>query len=275
MTTSTNEPDEVKINNEPEDSGVVDVDKEPDVAGVAKEPEVNSDEPQKGGRANERIRELIDINKQERLERQRLADRLSELERNQQAIAQGNQEQRINQLEEQIESAEEDGDKAKARALRKERDGLYKQSILHETKNAIAEQLHRQEITARVNNAVDYVNKTYPELDPESDKYDPDKLEFAVYKRDQFIKNGMNADEAIKKSAKLVCGKNDAILNTSDKRTESAIKRGMAASSAQVDAGKGSAAPITQLDVAKMSDEEFAKLTADQKAALRGDKLKA
>jgi hypothetical protein len=145
----------------------------------------------------------------------------------------------------------------------------------------------------RYDTVVDRLEEAYPVLNPDSDDHDPDQVQDVLDLKAVYEKRGMTPSAALQKAAAKTFGaatakqeKATTVTPQVDKdavaaaRKEAATKTAIAAAKATPastkDVGLDSdklGGGLTAANAMKMSQDDFAKLTEDQLAKLRGDLL--
>ncbi len=141
-----------------------------------------------------------------------------------------------------------------------------------------------QQVATELASAAKGIQKTYPQLDAKSDDADPEAIDFVIFRRDKLIAAGTPAGEALRQAADLAAkafgfakGEKKEPAPTDDPdttRTIAARTRNADAASRQPPelGGRGDRGTQQQrVNVAEMTDEEFAALPAAEKKRLRGD----
>jgi hypothetical protein len=230
--------------------------------------------------------------KKEREARAAAEGKLKELEaqlRSQEsALDEEKVEGEIAELEAAIDAAAADGDKAKVAALRKEVRGkmmaIASAEATRRAAYATAVAVERVQYDATVT----MLEGQHPTMNPEHDDYDQDLTNELLELKAAYEATGMGSTDALKKAAKYVFktavaeAKKDepdeatkkAAAEAKVKATEAAIRKGLETKGKQPPASGGRAAKEgagAALDPTKMSDRDFDKLPADEKARLRGD----
>lgn len=143
----------------------------------------------------------------------------------------------------------------------------------------------------RYEEALERVEDAYPELNPESDEFDEDKMQDVVDLMAAGRNRGLSATKALQRAVQRVMGADDSAqrrattvsprVNESEvaaERRHQAVKRNLDASKrtppashrVTADAGSGK---LTAQAVIDMSDADFAKLKEEDLAKLRGDTM--
>ncbi|MGA0610092.1 hypothetical protein [Caldimonas sp. KR1-144] len=220
-------------------------------------------------------------------------------------------ETEIAKLEADYEKALDDGQAAKATQLMRQIRQLDREIIGIKSSAEAAQARAIAVEQVKVDLLIDQIEREHPELDPEADEFDEDKLEEVMELRTAFEARGYASSAAIKRAVNYVFPskatktavdeddadatavkaktKKDAAAEAARKKIESDAARARdAAAKAAKASGKQPAATAKApgLDshklgagegdpasVAKMSDKDFAALSEEQKARLRGDFL--
>lgn len=198
----------------------------------------------------------------------------------------------IEDLEEKLDQAIADNDATLKKALR--RDLREKQMTLA---RAEATQLSVQATAmaverVRYDSLVERMEAAHPEMNPEDDAYDQDRVDEIMDLKGAYEAKGLSSSEALKKAVKFVFPagakpkveeKEDetpedkqAAADAAAKRKEEAIRKAQAARENQPGAAnKGKASDKAGGGVAgnidKLSDEEFDKMDPKELKRLRGD----
>lgn len=141
-----------------------------------------------------------------------------------------------------------------------------------------------QQVATELASAAKGIQKTYPQLDAKSADADPDAIDFVIFRRDKLIAAGTPAGEALRQAADLAAkafgfakGEKKDPAPTEDPDTARTIQarlRNADAANRQPPelGGRGDRGTQQQrVNVAEMTDEEFAALPAAEKKRLRGD----
>lgn len=199
----------------------------------------------------------------------------------------------IIQLEDDLDKALADNDPAEKKRIRAEI-----RAKTNELAEAKAEQRSKYAIAVaveqvRYDGVVAALEASHPELNPDSDEYDEELTGNVSELRAAYEAMGMASSAALKKAAALVLAavpKKDTKKDEKEddgetpeaaaKRKEEAVKKALAARGKQPpntkDAGKASdraGKSGSKVDITKMSDAEYEKLTDAEKKALRGDNV--
>lgn len=197
-------------------------------------------------------------------------------------------EGQIDELEEKLEAAIADGNKEAKIAARQQIRALNQQlaearAAAHATRaSAVAiEQI-------RYDALIDRLEAEHPELNPDDDSYDEEVITELWEIKEAFEAKGQSSSEALKKALKVYYKgakapekeeKEDKKEDDSgDDRTEAAVKKALETKKKQpADTKKvgldsdGAGKKDGKIDLAKLSDAEFDKLTPEQIKAARGD----
>lgn len=124
------------------------------------------------------------------------------------------------------------------------------------------------------------IASAHPFLNSESDAANPEAIKDVVEWRDFFIARGDKPHTALEKAAAKVAplyargaDPDDDPPPAVDPRKAAAVARAAAAAAAQppIGGGIGERASAARLDIEKMSDEQFSRLSDEDKRRLRGD----
>ena len=162
-------------------------------------------------------------------------------------------------------------------------DALREEGANLGTERAMA-RMRQESIQERLDDAAERMAEKYPFLDSASPEADKAAIAEVVEWRDFYMSKGVSPAKALERAAAKI---GEPVLKATTKagvdddddaaaqRERQAIVRGALAAKRQPpppSGGKGDRAAQSQLpDVSKMTDEEFDKLTASEKARLRGD----
>lgn len=230
-----------------------------------------------------------------RAARQRADDLQAELDRRTQANTNGQQDaddqKALQTLQDEYEDALLDGRKSEAATKRAEIQRLTT-AITDRRINAAAQNASRSAVESMNFNAlVDQLEREFPVLDDASESYDQDVENELAMMADAFIRQGETKTEALRRAAGYVLGfgrgapaaepakaapaKADEVRAARSaegrKRAAQATKEAPA-SLAKVGLGSDRAGNKEgDVDVGRLTMEEFDKMTEEQKAALRGD----
>ena len=125
----------------------------------------------------------------------------------------------------------------------------------------------------------DQIASKFPFLNSESDEADADAIKDVVEWRDFYMAKGDAPHRALEKAANKVAPLYSSVdyeavpVPKVDGRRAAAVARAAASSAAQPPAGGGigERAAAGKLDVEKLTDEQYAKLSDEEKRRLRGD----
>lgn len=173
--------------------------------------------------------------------------------------------------------------------------------LLSQQQNALEIQAAEARAAERVRYdvALDRLEQAYPVLNPDHDDYDADKLAEVVELKTAYEKNGRTPTDAMQRAVKLILGAEGsrqasatsvkpkvdvdevaaaAAKEVAAERKQAAVDKGLEAKGKQPPdlngLGKDSdkaGASRTAADVMKMSQKDFAALSEDELAKLRGD----
>lgn len=189
----------------------------------------------------------------------------------------------ITQLEDRYEEFMLDGDKEKARSVRREltqkRDQYQGLIAASYADNAKAQSL----ATARYETELGAVEANYPELNPDSDSFDKAATEEVAELMQAFVAAGQPPNVALRKAVNYVLRETEEpVTETADElataRATQARKRAASAAHRQPPSMQQAGIPsdrrgITAIQASKLSDAEFEKLPEKVKSKLRGDIL--
>ena len=173
-----------------------------------------------------------------------------------------------------------DGEAEKAAELRaiieEERELQFSQKFEGLTKKATeqAEQISKATIEEeKFNLAVANFEQKYPFLNSESDEYNPEATETANSLMIGYIQSGMTKTQAIKKAVKTIAPMYERAPSGNTNRKKTSRKKAVdtARKTPPKGSGKSSSVDLDEVDVTRMGEKDFAKLTAKEKAILRGD----
>ena len=201
-------------------------------------------------------------------------------------------EESILDLEDQLDKALADNDPAEKKRIRAE---IRAKS--NELAEAKAEVRSRYAIAVaveqvRYDGVVSALEASHPELNPDSDEFDEELTGNVAELRAAYEATGMASSAALKKAAALVLAaapkkeekkdekkeEDGETPEAAAKRKEEAVKKALAARTKQPanakDVGKASdkgGKGAGKIDISKLSDAEFDKLTPEELKAMRGD----
>lgn len=191
-------------------------------------------------------------------------------------------------LEDEMDAAAADGDKAKVAAIRKE---IRAKVMALATADASRQAAYATAVAVervRYDAAVATLEAKYDGMNPDHADYDEALTGELIELKGAYEATGMGSTDALKKAAKYVFKDAPAEVKKEDppadkgaaaekaaKAKEEAIRRGLAAKDKQPPAsmGKQAAKDPVGLDATKMSDKDFNKMSEDDKARLRGDMI--
>lgn len=198
-------------------------------------------------------------------------------------------ERDIAKKDEEYDDAIADGDKAKAKAVKAELRVLERQLQRAESRAEAAQAKTAAVSELKYDLALSQIELEYPAVNPDSDQFDKDVAAEVADLIDAFKQKGMDPSAALRKAVRYVLGapKKDAperdverdglrearALEARKKAADAANKTpaNLAKHGKDSDAAGGGAPDGKH--VAKMSQDEFAKLDAAALAKLRGDDL--
>jgi hypothetical protein len=229
----------------------------------------------------------------ERSVREAAEARATELERQLKVFQQqqdtGKMDERIGELEDKLETARMDGNKDEALKLSKELRLLERQLRVTESSQMSERAKMEAYESMRVDIMVERLESQYEELNPSSKDYDDFLVERTLSRQTKLISTGIPPADALKQAAdetmewyknKFSNGKKDTGLAAAaapNTRKEEQVRKNLETQQAQPpsmsDAGKDSdkAGMKNEIDVTKLSQEEFMALPESTKAKLRGD----
>lgn len=229
-----------------------------------------------------------------------------------QKLAQYQQGTQVAQLNENITAAEDnilkmekeyamllaDGEVEKATALMAKIRGLERQMSEAKSDMKIAAAEARATERARYNIALERIESAYPELNPDKDEYDEELLsDVADLKASYESRRNMTPTQALQKAVEKLLGsrtksqekalettprvsEKDVAKEKAEERKKEGVKRTAEAVTKQppstakvgLDSDKAGGA-LTAKDVTKLSQEDFAKLSDEMLARMRGDEV--
>lgn len=179
-----------------------------------------------------------------------------------------------------------DGKKDDARRIRRELNALQDKIDDFKAQNAVHMARQSALESTRYEAALSHLEAQYPEMNPDSSKFDPDVEKEVLELMNGLIAKGKSAAEALKKAAKYVLGEpqkldSKAAEEEAAKRRTAALKKKDEVNKKQppnsdkvgADSDKMGKNDTKGLDILNMNQEQFARLTEEQKAELRGDSL--
>lgn len=215
---------------------------------------------------------------------QKIADLEGKLGVNKQEEDFAKVQQEIDKLQDQYEDALMEGRKSEAKELRVKLDRA--RDMLIETKTtAKSEAAKRAAIEElRYDSLLANLEAAHPEMNPDSDEFDEARTDEVAQLMDAFRRQGYTASAALQRATRYVFGdpqqaqRATASSDLRTARTVDARRRAAAAAAAQpAPAGKAvsstRSASDTNVDVMRLTTEQFAKLDEATKRRLRGDDL--
>jgi hypothetical protein len=284
-----------------------DVDPENPDADTDADPEADKDDKEEKADAKKREARIPLSRHKEMLEKERA--KRSELE---QKLAQYQQGTQVAQLNEDITTAENDilklekeyatlladGEVEKATAAMAKIRGLERQMAEAKSDMKIAAAESRAAERARYNIALERIEAEYPMLNADHDDYDADLMQDVVdLKASYEARRGLTPTAAMQKAVEKLLGAStkaqQKVLDTTprvsekDVAKEKATERKQGAVKTALDAAKRTppstarvgmdndkaGGALTAADLKKMSQADFAKLTDEQLAQMRGDTI--
>jgi hypothetical protein len=264
--------------------------------GSADKPEGSEDDKPKSGKksANERIQELIRRNKDREADLQR---QISELQK---ATSISKTNENLEQAESQLAELEDkysqfllDGQAKEAAAVRTQMRQLERAISVAEARFEAASAKDAVKAELAYDAAVSALEEKYPELNPDAEEFDGELAQEVLELHGALVAKGLAPALSIQKSVKYVFAERGILGNSADddrgnelgsnkangiKRTLDAKNRNAAASRSQppnaAKVGADSDALGGGLDessVLKMNQEDFAKLSDEALAKMRGD----
>lgn len=186
----------------------------------------------------------------------------------------------IKTLRKQARDAMLEGDTDKAAEL----DAQADEALALQAEERAVARVQQANAVTDLNRAAERIAKRYPFLDSTSDDADQEAIELVVAARDALIRKGRSLadalEEAADKVAKMHGGKSKEKDDGDDpaaQRERQAVARGAKAANAQPAlpaGGRGERGRIqsgAEIDVSKLSDEEFSKMPEKERAIARGD----
>ena len=217
---------------------------------------------------------------------QALIEEINKLKGGQQASA---TQKAVSEMRKEIEDLQDkyedlilDGKKDEARKVRKQVDSMRDELSEYQTnvKSDAARKAAVEELT--YNAQLASLEAKYPEMNPEHEDFDEDKVTEIASLLDAFVKTGQKRDAALSKTVKYVLGAAPAAAkpdDAADKRAIDARKKAADAAKRQpasttgvgVDSDKAGGKGTGDVDVMKLTQKGFAALDEEAKAKLRGD----
>lgn len=223
----------------------------------------------------------------------RAAELESQLKKFQQHEDTAKLDERISELEDKLESARLDGNKDEALRMSKELRLLERQIRVSESTQMSQQAKAEAYESMRVDIMVERLEGQYDELNPNSDSYDEFLIERTLDRQNKLIRTGIPPSKALQQAAEETMGWYRGKLAGREVRGETGLSAATAADSrkeAQVvknlDTQKRQPASMNeagmdsdkggikgQIDVTKLTADEFNALPESTKAKLRGDLL--
>ena len=143
----------------------------------------------------------------------------------------------------------------------------------------VRSEINQDRATAELVKTATDLSVQYPELDSAGDDSDDGLIEEVVEMRDLYVERGLSPSDALKKSVRLVALENGLKDRTAKPKADMAKPAKRLNSKAKLDAAKkergklggsgGSSRP--KVDISRLGDEEFGKLSKEALATARGD----
>jgi hypothetical protein len=149
-----------------------------------------------------------------------------------------------------------------------------------EVSERVRNELNQDRAMSELQQTAQSLAEKYPELDSAGDEADEGLIEEVVEMRDLYVERGLTPAEALKKSVRLVALENDLVDRTAKpkadmakptKKTNTKAKLAAAKKERGKLSGTGGGNSRPDIDISRMSDDEFAGLSAEAKARARGD----
>lgn len=193
------------------------------------------------------------------------------------------QSKAIEKLEDQLDDAIIDGDRKKAADLRRQLRDANDKLADAKAERRLAAQSQATKEEMKYERLLESLETDYPELDPQSDDFDEELAVDLAATRDGYTARGMSPSAALQRAVDrlLKPRKNNADADKARGDRASDARRRAADASDKTppstdkvgrDSDKGGARG-SKKGVLEMTQDEFAKLTEDEKAAQRGDVL--
>ena len=187
----------------------------------------------------------------------------------------------IDKLQDKYEDLIFDGKKDEARTIRRQIEEM-RDALLEYQANTKSEAARRAAIEEMsYNAALAGFEAKYPVINPEHEEFDEEKTNEVATLLNALVKAGHNRVEALAKAIKYVLGESSRASKDpgfADKRTADARKKAAEAYKKQPPDSKNigldsdkAGAKGSNIDVMRLSQEQFAKLDEETKARLRGD----
>lgn len=194
----------------------------------------------------------------------------------------------IDDLQEKYEDAVLDGKKEEARAIRKELAKL--QDVFIEVKTQVSSEAAKREAIQELkyDAALAKAEVDHPELNPDSEEYDPALTDEVGVLLESFVLRGFTRDVALAKAVRYVVGApakrdpdNVDPKKVAESRAVEARKKAADALKKQppalvkpgIDSDKGGNTEEKGIDIMRVSQERFSKIDEETLARLRGDTL--
>lgn len=262
----------------------------------ADKPEGSEDDKPKSGKksANERIQELIRRNKEREADLQRqIADlqKVTTVNKTNENLEQA--EAQLADLEDKYSQAMLDGQAKEASAIRQQMRQLERAISVAEARFEAAAAKDAVKAELAYDAAVDAIEDRYPMLNPDAEEFDGDVAQEVLELHSALVSKGMAPATSIQRAVKYVLAEHGLLSSaaaddrgdevpdaktTGLKRTLDAKNRNAAASKSQPpNAAKVGAdtdalgGGLDENSILKMNQEDFAKLSDDALAKMRGD----
>ena len=196
-------------------------------------------------------------------------------------------EKKLSDLDDKYDAYIADGDKERAAEVRRERRIIERQLYNAEvdSRTVLAKEQAKQEL--KYESALSKVEIDFPQLNPDDeDNFDPELAQDVAGMRDSLIQRGMTPATALERAVARLIGpaKKAATSVRDDVKAERERKAREAAAAAAgktppkldkvgIDSDKAGGGGSGPKSVMLMSQDEFAKLSDEQRASMRGDVL--
>lgn len=149
-----------------------------------------------------------------------------------------------------------------------------------EVSERVRNELNQDRAMSELQQTAQSLAEKYPELDSAGDEADEGLIEEVVEMRDLYVERGLTPAEALKKSVRLVALENDLVDRTAKPKADMAKPTKKTNTKAKLVAAKKERGKLSgtsggnsrpDIDISRMSDDEFAGLSAEAKARARGD----
>lgn len=194
----------------------------------------------------------------------------------------------IDDLQDKYEDAVLDGKKPEAKAIRLELAKL--QDVMIEVKTQVSSEAAKRETIQELkyDAALAKAEVDHPELNPDSDQYDPALTDEVGVLLESFVLRGFTRDVALGKAVRYVVGAPakrdpdnvDARKVASDRAEEARKKAAVAVKKqppsidrAGIDSDQGGSKEGKDIDIMRISQDRFAKIDDETLSRLRGDTL--